>query len=381
MDLRICDRFGKKALLAVAILFSACENKELFPPCGTVNPDAKQVEIAIHWDGKPTNTLPDNMRLHWYSPPAAPVTFDLGRYGGTEWLEESDYTAFCYDYFANNLEFRGYESAKSFEIYNRPRTDGLYNQFVPPLPDETTVEEADPYLFYLDSRPQTVDMQDVPQGETLKLHFYPENILREFTFMIYGVKGVGNISHISGAISGMSASYFPSDGRLAGRASTLLFTRLQAHQNGQAWPWTNEQKAMFAAKNPDWQSQDPSKGWTGDWISGRFCTFGPVDPASGRFRLTVDVISRGNTFVYGAWGYWFGLWEESVGSQIQSALEGNGSGTPEERQQWWRARNGGYDILLFNDGRLIIPDIDNPGGSGGFEIDLDDWNNIHVPVG
>jgi hypothetical protein len=381
------NKLGKSILLlAIASLLPSCENKELFPPCGTVNPNAVQIQIVIHWDGKPESTLPDYMRLQWHElgSAAAPDIFDLARYGGVERLVETDYTAFCYDYFANNVEFRGYQSAESFEIYNRPRTDGLYSQFVPPLPNETTVEESNPPVFYLDARPQTVSTEGLEPGETQTLHFYPENVLREFTFMIYGVQGVKNISRTGGAISGMSASYFPSNGQLADRESTVLFNRIQSHQNAQAWPWTSEQKAMFAAKNPDWQSSDPDKGWTDDWITGRFSTFGPVNLATGRFRLTVDVVSQANIFVYGAWGYWFGQWEETVGNQIRSAIEGNGTGTPEERQQWWRARNGGYDILLFNDGRLVVPDHQNPnpdGSGGGFDVDIDEWDNVHVPIG
>jgi hypothetical protein len=373
-------------MMLAALLLAGCENKQLFPPCETEHPDWQPVEIVIHWDGKPVNTLPQYMRLQWHAQEsnAAPEIFDLSRYGGSERLAETTYTAFCYDYFANNVEFRGYGSAENFEVYNRPRTDGLYSQFVPPLPNETTVEEANPPVVYLDARPQTVNTQELEVGETLQLHFYPENILREFTFMIYGVKGVKNISHVSGAISGMSASRFPSGGgRLADTESTLLFNRITPHQNGQAWPWTSEQKALFAARNPEWNSTDPERGWTDDWLTGRFSTFGPVNPAAGRFRLTVDAVSQANIFVYGAWGYWFGLWENTVGSQIQSAIEGNGAGTPDERQQWWRARNGGYDILLFNDGRLIIPDAGNPnpGGNGGFEVGIDEWNNVHVPIG
>ena len=374
----------KRMLLGLVIVLGACENKELFLPCETENPDWVPVEIVIHWEGKPAANLPEHMRMHWHGEEHAttPISFDLNRYGGMERLPERNYMAFCYDYFANNMEFRGYNKPEQFEIYSRSNTDRLYNRFVPLLPNETTIAEADPPVFYMDSRPQTVNKQHVAPGDTIKLHFYPENLLREFTFMIYGVKGVENTSYISGAISGMSASYFPHEKRLADSASTLLFTRLETFQDGQDYPWTGEQKNLFAAKNPNWQSKAPTKGWTDDWITGRFSTFGPADSASVYFRLTINAVNKANTFVYGSWGHWFGIWEETVGRQIRASMEGNGNGTPEERRQWWRERNGGYDIILFNDGRLVIPEAEKPSGEkGDFDVNLDDWGNTHVPIG
>jgi hypothetical protein len=56
-------------------------------------------------------------------------------------------------------------------------------------------------------------------------------------------------------------------------------------------------------------------------------------------------------------------------------------------QEAWRARNGGFDIVLNNDGRLVIPDGDPGGGNdggdddgGGFEIDIGEWDKVDVPI-
>jgi hypothetical protein len=335
-------RFIKHLLLLGVVLLSACENKDLFPLCDTTGETL--VEVIIHWEDTPASAYPESMRTLWYAQDGNKEMYDklFNVYGGYDRLPASEYTPLCFDYYGNALlDFRGFGSAGDFEVYNLPASS-LYNQYANPLPDEPTVAEAaSPYLFYVDGRPQTVDTESLHAGDTLRVHFYPENVLREFTFVIYDVQSVQKMAKNSGAITGMSASYFLAENRLATSPSTILFSRVKA---------------------------------TGDRIAGRFCTFGPVNVEQERIRLTVEALSVNNY-------YYFGAWEKTVSQQIKSSMEGSGTGSFAERQAWWRERNGGFDIVLANEGQLEVSDDGGgPSGNGGFEVGADEWVTTPVPV-
>ncbi|GHV23272.1 hypothetical protein FACS1894174_08910 [Bacteroidia bacterium] len=369
-------------LAIVLLLFTACEQKDLFlcSPAGDI-----PVNVKIHWDNVPANqlVLPGNMTVHWYPKRGQFLSFDMSPFGGREWLNADIYNTMCLDFNGNTkLAFRSNGTCESFEVYNI-RMTGLYNSNVPQLPGgEVTVAEAYPYQFYIDPQPQTVDMENVPYGDTVTVHFYPKNILKEFTFLIYDVKGAKYMVKNSGAISGMSGSYFPANNKLATSPSTILFQRVEAIKDGQVSSrWTDEQKRLFSLKNPNWANSDTLIGWTRDWVTGQFVTFGPLSRKDYRFRLTVDAISNANNHYHGSWGYWHGEWEDKVAAQIDSAMGKNGTW---EEQLAWRQRNGGYDIVLYNDNRLIISDGEGKEGGipdGGFIVNVDDWGDIiNVPV-
>jgi hypothetical protein len=73
------------------------------------------------------------------------------------------------------------------------------------------------------------------------------------------------------------------------------------------------------------------------------------------------------------WGsLWKGVWENTVREQIAGALGEHGT---KEEQTAWRARNGGYDIILKNEGRLEVPP-----GDPGFHVKLPGFNNTEVPA-
>ncbi|MDR0542080.1 MAG: fimbrillin family protein [Dysgonamonadaceae bacterium] len=375
-------RLTSIVMIFVSLLFTACEQKELFPcpPAGNI-----PVNVMIHWDSVPANplVLPNNMTVHWYPSKGSLLASDMGVYGGREWLSADQYKTICLDFNGNtNLAFRSNGTREDFEVYNI-RMTGSYNSLVPPLPGgEITVAEAYPYRFYIDRRPQTVTTENVPAGDTVTVHFYPKNVLREFTFLVYDVIGARRMTRNGGAISGMSGSYFPADNQLATYPSTILFQRVDTVKNGQTSPrWTDEQKRLFARKDPNWANPDTLVGWTRDWVTGQFVTFGPLDRQNHRFRLTVEAVSESNNHYHGSWGYWHGEWENTVAAQIDSAMGKNGT---LEEQLAWRQRNGGYDIILYNDRRLVIPDVEiTPGGipDGGFIVNVSDWGDIiDVPV-
>ena len=368
-------------LTLVAFLgFISCQQKDLFLHETNGN---LPVNVVIHWDSVPADqlVLPSNMIVHWYPEAGNIISSEMGPYGGREWLYGADYNVMCMDFKGNaNFSFRSNGTRPDFEVYN-VRMTGSYNLSVPQLPGgEVTVAEANPPYFYIDSRPQHIHVDDFLNNDMLSVHFYPKNVLREFTFLIYDVTGTQNIANNSGAISGMSGSYYPATGALATTPSTILFPRVEMITNAQNnRRWTDEERTLFAAKNPDWASSDTLVGWTRDWITGKFSTFGPLDRDENRFRLTIEAFSKGSNTYYGAWGYWHGQWENTVAAQIDSAMGKNGT---IEEQLDWRQRNGGYDIILYNNNRLSVPhDYGGGGQDGGFDVSVDDWGDIiDVPL-
>lgn len=362
--------------------FIACEQRELYLCTQTGD---IPVNVVIHWDSVPSDQLllPNDMTVHWYSTATSLIASDMSVYGGREWLNAGMYDVMCMDFNGNsNLAFRSDGTREDFEVYNI-RMTGTYNSLVPQLPGgETTVAEAYPYQFYIDSRSQNIDLENLSiDDDTVTVHFYPKNILREFTFLVYDVIGTKYMTNNSGAISGMSGSYYPASGKLASMPSTILFSRVEAIKDAQSSSrWTEQEKALFAVKDPNWANPDTLIGWTRDWVIGKFVTFGPLDTNDNRFRLTVEAISQSSNQYYGAWGYWHGAWENTVAAQIAGAMGENGTW---EEQLAWRQQNGGYDIILYNDHRLVIPEGEGGSGGtdGGFTVSVDDWGDmIEVPT-
>ena len=367
--------------VALSLGFAACEQQELF--LHSTKGDIP-VNVIIQWDSVPRNmlTLPRDMTVHWYPVSNRIIASDLGVYGGRDWLYADIYNTMCLNFNGiTTMAFRSDGTRDDFEVYNISTT-GTYNTYVPQLPGgEATVAEAYPYQFYIDSRSQIVNTKNRPANDTITVRFYPKSVLKEFTFLIYDVVGAQNMTRNSGAISGMSGSYFPVSGAMASTPSTILFSRVEAIREAQTNArWTAQEKELFAAKNRDWANPDTLVGWTRDWVTGKFVTFGPLKTAENRFRLTVEASNRGNNQYHGAWGYWHGQWENTVAAQIDSAMGKNGT---HEEQLAWRQRNGGYDIVLYNNHRLVVPEGRGSGDvtDGGFTVNVNDWGDIiEVPA-
>ncbi|GHT60143.1 hypothetical protein AGMMS50239_08460 [Bacteroidia bacterium] len=330
------------------LLFCSCENRELSAddPCG----DAFAVEVVIHWDGiDPADKPQKGMVAHLFAQNGLQryERADLPVDGGRMNIPGNiPYIPLCYDYYGNEyIYFRNENSLDLFEAYSAPAT-GLYNSYGPNSAsvraaagetEENTVSEPYPYNFFVTRNDSLFTVRPVP-GQTQYLHFYPQNVLREFTFLIRNVEGVENIAGAYGAISGMSAAYRMGDGVKGVEPATVLF----GNQKGRVI-------------------------WADDSITGTFCTFGPADIEHFRNRLTVGVVSVRH-------GYYYGTWEETVREQLAGALGENGT---LEEQAAWRLQNSGYDIVLQNEGRLVIPD--EP-GDGTFIIDVGDYDNVVVPL-
>jgi hypothetical protein len=307
--------------------------------------------------------------------------FDRSSYGGVIRLSlNSSWHALCYDYLGNeNLGFRNGGDPYSFEVYSIAAGSPAGGSKSDPVPgNEPAVLEPSPNTFYV-ARRDTLFRVVPPAGrDTVYLHYYPENVLREFTFLIHGIEGAENIGIARGAISGMSGSYYPYTGSLSQTAGTVMFSRVVPAAEGQSgWqgqPWSSLHSPFSIGGvplYPEWFPagwQHPNTGWNKGWLVGAFATFGPVDIEHLLNALTIEVLSHGNSLYWGRWGYWSGLWEETVRDQIAGAIAGGLD---------WRRQNGGFDIVLSNEGRLAVPpDI------SGFNPDVNGWDDgLAVPLG
>jgi hypothetical protein len=344
--------------------FMSCENKELYrcdDAVGLVN-----VKVVFHWP-EDASVMPPLMRLHLYSPEGG-LSFvgDFLSGGGIAQVPAgAAWYPVCFDYRGpQTVDFRGAGYRDTFEAYCYPREASL--EGVP----SPVVAEPSPDSFYAGYNAGLFAVpEDAIPGDTVILDMYPREALRAFSFLLVGVEDVSGIADIRGFFSGLPGSYFPGTGGVPASPSSLLFTGLAPLKDGMRQPWTQSQKALFSALSSSWDKPGSADAWTGGWITGRVASFPPPPLSSQTFRLALEALGKGGEDIYA-------IWDDEVTRQMRGALGANG--TPEEQEQW-RQRNGGYDIVLYNSGRLAIPE--GGGGGGAFETGLDDWNNVDIPLG
>jgi len=344
----------------------------------------RPVKVNIHWDGKVVDDpLPSQMSVWWYPEDKREMwSVDFSNpYGGIDYLYPDTFMPICLDFYGNvNLAFRSSGKYSDVEVYNRAPTGSTPYDLWEKLPNEkVALDVSSPYRFYIDAVNPGLDIESTPSSDTVVVDFYPENKLHEYTFMIYDVSGSKNIKYLTGAMSGLAATLRPVTGVVATTPTTLLFDqgRFKVYEDARnqidKYPELAAHKLFFTAYNPTWQTgekanADPHKGgWTGDWITGAFSCFGVTDPDANVFRLTVIATGK-NNYYPSAWGYYHGQWEETIADQMKGALTDPN----------WRDKNGGFDIIVWNDGRLDIPDADAGGGGSsddGFNVNIDDWGD------
>jgi hypothetical protein len=303
----------------------------------------------------------------------------------------ASYSSVCFDYEGMDfLDFRNMNNGILFEAY-KELAGGTYRTRADAGRDEPVVHEPYPYTFYTT---REIPPFTVPMRGTDTLHCYPRNALHEFTYMVYGVEGVENVASSRGTVSGMSASRRLMSGALSDSPSTVLFRRSLALENGRfprefKWNTTDTLQRVPVPEygsipvSPRWFPAGwahPTAGWTGDWVIGAFSVFGAVSPGDIVNQLTVECFSHANYYYYASWGYWQGEWEATVSTQIMGSL-GYWDGCPPdvekgslEAQTAWRRHNGGFDIVLDNDGRLVIPpDV-------GLKAPVSGWDGREIPL-
>lgn len=153
-----------------------------------------------------------------------------------------------------------------------------------------------------------------PSADRLLLELYPENVMRVYTFEVRGVTGAQFISATRGAISGMSNSFFLNSGALSTTYSTILFSATTDVAGGK--------------------------------ITGSFRTFGRIDDSINNFTIEVLYPSSNGGILQKTW---------DVTSQID---------------------NGTNYHILIEDSGIVVPDEGgSTGGGGGFEADVEEWEN------
>jgi len=315
-------------LLLLVLLAVSCQNKELCDDGDCISGNVT-IKVVVNWED------PENearvMRMNIFSQTDGVI--DYGRdaipASGEKYIslvENASYRPLCYDY-NSKVSFRSETTLEQFQAYTPGAYRETYNTLATPVQGEATV--IDPGGdFYVHSWLENFDV--VFCDTVLVLNFYPKNILRKFTYRINNVKGASYLNEGRGAISGMAAVYYFHTGGLATERSTVLFenSRMGVTSTGM------------------------------EYIEGSFMTFGPVHPYQNRF--TIELLAGNNYHT----AYW------DVSGQINETMA--------DREA--KLARDGYDILIDNDGRVPeIPDPGEGGGSGsGFEIDVEDWDNVDV---
>jgi hypothetical protein len=377
--------------IVLPLLFVACINERLddcYLPGGNIY-------VKIHWDNLvPGENLPTRgMHLQLYpTTGSAAIGYPLSVNGGAFRLTAGhSFTSVCFDYEGmSHLRFRNMNNPLIFEARNEQAYD-VYAARIETGRDEPLVHESYPYTFYTT---HDIPAFTVPERGTDTIHCNPRNVLHEFTYLLHGVEGVENVASSRGTISGVAGAYRMMSGMASDEPSTVLFRRSRALRNGRfpegfRWNTTDTLQRVPVAEYgsipvcPKWFPSgwaNPNTGWKGDWVIGAFSVFGLVSPWEIANQLTVECFSRADYHYYASWGYWNGEWEDTVTSQIRGAL-GYWSGCPDDVEKGsleahllWRKHNGGFDIILANDGRLVIPvDV-------GLKAPVSGWDGREVPL-
>jgi hypothetical protein len=323
-------------LFMLAFALCSCQNKELAmeDPCDPMVAGWR-VLARVNWEDHERDSR--QMRMSLFSQNHHPhldretidgtglkyVTIPIG----------SHYMPICYDYYARNIYFRNETDYENVEAYSISSSRATYRSRATPVEGEETVSE--PGTFHVHAWDGAFKLEEIPnEGEEVVIDFYPVDVLREFTFCIRNVVGAENISQSRGAISGLAASMFLATGALNPRRSTVLFENA-------------------SASNED----------VGE-ITGRFYTFGPIEPYVNRF--TIEVMSVGDMYFTHYW---------DVSQQIGESMADRDA----------KLARDGYDILIINDvndGLPPIPGDDttvgDPAYGSGFHIDVGEWDDVVI---
>jgi hypothetical protein len=374
------------------LLFASCIDDHY----GSCLPPGGSVYVKIHWDNLvPGDSLPvHGMHIQMYPEEnGSPVGYPLSALGGEVWLPPGmPYMPVCFGFVGMEyLGFHNMDDRALFSVSNQS-AGGTYRTRVEAGNEEPAVYESYPYTFYTTRNAPPFTAPD--KGADIDtLHCYPENALHEFTYLIYGVEGAENVAYSRGAISGMSGAYYPVSGAISHDPATVLFRRSLALEDGRypEFTWHTSDTLQYVTVPecgsipvcPKWFPAgwaNPTTGWKGDWIIGAFSVFGLASPGDILNQLTIECFLYGDYYYNASWGYWDGQWEDEVATQMQGALgywddcpDGIEKGS-REAQTAWRKHNGGFDIILANDGRMVIPSI-------GMEAPVSGWGeNLDVPL-
>ena len=301
----------KRLIITILLpaLLVACTNKDL---C-YLHTHGKRVDIVINWEEgvqKPRN----GMRTNLFSLTDAPDygISDMSATGGPVDLRPgASFLSICYDYYGSeNIYFRNEKDADNAEAYCASSVRASYTRA---NPGENTVAEPGP--FYVDR----INKVDIVFADTAqRIDFYPKNVLKTYTFRIRDIEGAQYITATRAALSGMSASYFLTTGKLAITPSTILFNARVDVENG--------------------------------WIVGEFRAFGRLEAIN---SFSIEILYPTATG---------GIFAQSW--NVTDQMEAIGQNGQE------------YDIEIVTN-IVIIPE--GTGGSG-FEATVREWDDERIPI-
>lgn len=304
------------SFLALLLVFGSCQNKDLCFDHIGVDPNAPQVDIDIHWDGIPNPPVSHGMRINLFS-------LDGNKAYG---LDDVPHTGTTVALGCNTIHRTMAYSYTGNNIYFRQQLNcdlieaycstQTRTTYTRAYPDETTYAEPSG-TFFVGTHP-SYTVLDTRERQVIDI--YPQDKLVTYTFEVRKVRGAQNITATRGAIAGMSSSYYIGLDKLAETPSTILF--------------------------------NAGVDVEGQRITGSFKTFGRLETTN-NFSIEILFPSKTSGILLRTW---------DVTWQISGVNADN------------------YHII-------VDLDYDIPGGgdedgedTGNWEVDVNDWENINVPL-
>ncbi|MDL2251448.1 DUF5119 domain-containing protein [Odoribacter sp. OttesenSCG-928-J03] len=289
------------------------------------------VKVVINWSNPAIQR--SSMRINLFA-----QTTGIADYGRDELPADgvkyiylkggANYRPFCYDYNASGIYFRNEQNMETFEAYFSGMSRATYNNYASPAKNEATYSAPTGSEFYVHSWTETFDVEAESEEEQVLL-FEPKNVLRHFTYRINNILGRENIKDIRGAASGMASVFIFHTGKATEVRSTMLFGNIQV-------------------------KFDSERNY--GYLEGEFYTFGPMEPYENWF--TIELTSNSNKYFSASW---------DISGQVGETMENRDA----------KLARDGYDLLLWNNPDVGIPEID-PGEEGpgsGFEIGIGEWGD------
>ena len=302
-----------------ALLAVSCRNKDLVDP--DYVPTGTNVTVRINWAPGLNVPTRQGMRINLFSLDEGETHYgraDVRHHGSPVKLAHSTtHKTFAYNYSGNNVQFSNEDHPEQIGASVGLMSRATYTRA---FPDETTIDEVrgDFHVGINDS----YTVQNIVGEQFIDVH--PANAVITYTYEIRKVKGTQFIVEARGGISGFSSTYALATGELSETPSTVLF-------DGQANPSDNT-------------------------ITGSFRTFGRLDMTN---NFTIEILfpsaTPGNGIIQRTW---------DVTGQIDDNVNRH---------------------IIIDAPEIEIPDNggdpgDNPGGNGGWQVDVDDWEDVTVPL-
>jgi hypothetical protein len=314
-------KIARYVMLVLAAIATSCQNKELHDPGVLPTQPEGSVVVRINWAPGLNVPTVDGMRINLFS-----HTEDIPDYGKDDvsatggevrFPPRRPQTVLSYKTFAYNYEGNNVKFVnESDSILIEATSNSLSRATYSRTFPEEPTIDQVRGDFHVGINPSYMVLET---DEVQFIDVYPENAVKTYTFEIRGVNGAEFISQTRGGIAGFSASYFLANGGLSTTSSTVLFN---AQANGEQ-----------------------------NTITGSFRTFGRLDRTN---NFTIEILYPSNT--PGA-GIVQKTWD--VTGQIDDGIN--------------------YHIII-DDADINIPDEGGMGETGGWEVDLNDWNDVTVPL-